>query len=401
EARWRQSGLATRVSRRAPLSVALGVTMAFRRGSQRSGDLVRPAIVGAVVGVLGVVAIMTIDDGLNDALSHPARAGVTWDASVIPIPADRTPTGIAGERVESIESVPVVTDAAIVSRLVSEVNGAGIPVFSVEPTKGSITLTPASGRAPVGEDEAGVGPRTARQLGVHIGDTVSVGPEHRPFRIVGEAFFPTDVHSGFDEGLWLTPKGFEVSQPPLNPDDPRGTRIVAVRFRGGTDPMEGIAEVANAQGGSIASIAPLDVPPELMNLRDVRSLPRLLAVFLALLAAAAVAYVLAASVRRRRRDFATLRAMGMTPAGTRFILNMQGTAIAVLGLLLGIPFGVAIGRIGWRLVTTRVPLEFVAPVALASILLLIPAAIVLVNVLAAWPGRGAARLRPAEVLHAE
>jgi len=398
----RQSALTERASRVAPLTVGLGITMAFRRGSRRSGDLVRPAIVGAVVGILGVVATMTIDRGLNDALTHPARAGVTWDASVAPLPADLTEAGVSDERIGSIGRAPLVAGTAVVSRLVSEVNGTGVPVFSVRSGKGTISLTSASGRAPAGDNEAAVGPRTATQLGVGTGDTVAVGSRGWQVRIVGEAFFPTDVHAGFDEGLWLTPGGFDSATPPAAVGDPNGPeRTVAVRFRPGTDVTAGIDQVVRAQGGSIAGIAPADVPPELSNLREVRVLPRLLAGVLALLAAAAVAYVLADSVRRRRRDLATLRAMGMTPGGARAILNMQGTAIGLVGLALGVPLGVAAGRIGWRLVTARVPLQFVGPLALVSTLLLVPAAIALVNLLAIWPGRRAARLRPAEILRAE
>lgn len=132
-----------------------------------------------------------------------------------------------------------------------------------------------------------------------------------------------------------------------------------------------------------------------------RTLPRILAAFLAVFAAAAVALVLDASVRRRRRDFATLRALGMTRGGTRAILNMQGTAIAVVGLVVGVPLGVALGRIACRLVTERVPLDFVGPLALAAVVVLAVGALVVVNLLAVLPGRRAARLRPAEVLRAE
>ena len=59
------------------------------------------------------------------------------------------------------------------------------------------------------------------------------------------------------------------------------------------------------------------------------------------------------------------------------------------------------GRLGWRLVTERVPLDFVSPLALAALVVLPPLAMALVNLLAIWPGRRAARLRPAEVLRAE
>jgi len=80
---------------------------------------------------------------------------------------------------------------------------------------------------------------------------------------------------------------------------------------------------------------------------------------------------------------------------------MQGTAIALVGLVLGAPLGMAVGRIGWRIVTSRVPLGFVGPLAIVPLLVLAPAALATVNVLALWPGHRASRLHPAEVLRAE
>jgi ABC-type lipoprotein release transport system permease subunit len=143
------------------------------------------------------------------------------------------------------------------------------------------------------------------------------------------------------------------------------------------------------------------VPLELSNLRNVRILPRLLMGFLALLAAAAVAHVLATSVRRRRRDFAMLRALGMTRRSTRSIINLQGTAIAIAGLVIGIPAGMIVGQSGWHLIADRVPLRFVHPVALLAIIVVVPAALAVVNLLALAPGRRASHLNPAEVLHTE
>lgn len=398
----RRSALATRLTPVAPLTVGLGATMALRRGADRSSELVRPVLVGAVVGVLGVVATMTMNRGLDDALANPARAGVAWDATAIPLSSDLTETGINPARLESIGALPQVAGTAVVSRRVSEVNGTGVPIFSLQPGVGEVALTSTAGRTPAGDDEGAIGPRTADQLGVGIGDIISVGSRHQQVRIVGQALFPADVHAGFDEGLWLAPNAFNAMDPPSAPDDPGATgHMIAIRFRPGADPGAALAEVARAQDGSLTDIVPVEVPPELTNLRNVRTLPRLLATFLAVFAAAAVALVLGASVRRRRRDFATLRALGMTRGGTRAILNMQGTAIAVVGLVIGVPLGVALGRIAWRLVTERVPLDFVGPLALAAVLVLAVGALVVVNLLAVLPGRRAAQLRPAEVLRAE
>jgi len=376
--------------------------MALRPGGDRSSGFIRPALVGAVVGILGIVGTMTIDRGLNEALANPARAGVAWDATLTPAPSDRTETGVNQSRLDSIGALPDVAAVGVVSRLVSQVNGAGVPVFSVQPSVGSIALVSTSGRAPSGDDEAAIGPQTARQLNVDIGDMITVGSLQHRVRIVGQALFPADVHAGFDEGLWLTPNGLQSIEPPVFPDDFTGPdRSIAIRFRPGLDTGDAIAALQANQGESIAGIAPVEVPPELTNLENVRTLPRLLAGFLALLAMAAVAHLLATSVRWRRRDLATLRALGMTRGGARSVLTMQGTAVALVGLTVGIPLGVAVGRTGWRLITSRVPLSFVGPIALVSILVLVPAALAIVNLLAVWPGHAAARLRPAEVLRAE
>jgi len=398
----RQSTLASGLSRTAPLKVALASTMAFGQRGNSTRHVARSATVGAVIGVLGVVGTMTLDRGLSDALAHPARAGVSWDATVTPTPADRTETGVVSSRISSIRGLPPVADAAGIIRLVTEVNGSGVPVFAIQPDGGSIALVSTSGRPPVRDGEAAIGPETARQLHVRPGDTISVGSRNRRVQLVGEALFPADVHAGFDEGVWLTSGDFGLMEPPAAPDDPKAAdRVIAVRFRSGSDARAAIAEVARAQGTSIAGIAPVEVPPELMNLRNVRTLPRLLAGFLALLAAAAVAHVLSTSVHRRRRDFATLRALGMTGGGTRAILYLQGGAIAIVGLLVGIPLGLAAGRIGWRLVTMRVPLRFVGPVPLVALVILVPAAVGIASLLGVWPGRRLTRLRPAEELRSE
>ena len=55
----------------------------------------------------------------------------------------------------------------------------------------------------------------------------------------------------------------------------------------------------------------------------------------------------------------------------------------------------------WRWVAVATPLLYVAPLALAAIMLAVPASLVLANALAAWPARRAAGVRPAEVLRTE
>ncbi|MCU1464250.1 MAG: transporter permease [Actinomycetia bacterium] len=398
----RASGLGARVRESAPLTVGLGVTMAFPRGRDRKSAPVRPALIGAMVGVLGVVGATTIDHGLREALTHPERAGVTWDAAVTPKPVDQIGADVTRSRINAIASVSEVSGVAVVGRQVSEAAGtAGVQIFAVTPKLGSVELETTKGSAPRADDEAAIGPQTARVLGVKVGDTITVGSLARRVHLVGEALFPSDVHASFDEGIWLTPKTFATIDPDTQAVELNRSVVVAVRFVDGANKPAAFTRLTQAEGDSVASITPPDVPLELSNLRNVRILPRLLMGFLALLAAAAVAHVLATSVRRRRRDFAMLRALGMTRRSTRSIINLQGTAIAIAGLVIGIPAGMIVGQSGWHLIADRVPLRFVHPVALLAIIVVVPAALAVVNLLALAPGRRASHLNPAEVLHTE
>jgi ABC-type antimicrobial peptide transport system permease subunit len=106
-------------------------------------------------------------------------------------------------------------------------------------------------------------------------------------------------------------------------------------------------------------------------------------------------------VRRRRHELAVLRALGLTRGQTRLVVVTQATLLAVIGLAFGIPLGVAAGRTLWRAATGMAPLAYHTPAALWALVLIAPLALVVANLLAAWPGRRAARLRTAEILRTE
>jgi ABC-type lipoprotein release transport system permease subunit len=400
-------GVAAWVRRVAPVTVGLGTTMAFEREQRRGSVAVAPALLAAVVGVLGVVGTIQIDQGLDDALDHPERAGVTWDSTVSPLDPDVTDTGLAPDLTDQVVGAPDVVDTAVIDRALVDVDGTGIPTFAVRPPEGAagtaITLAVTDGRGPRAPGEAAIGPHTAEQLGVVVGDEVRLGEEDEPVRVVGEALFPSDVHSEFDEGLWITQPDLLAAAPKPEAGDFESAigRAVAVDFRSGADVEAATAHLGELLGDRVADVSTAEVPPELTNLKNVRTLPVVLAIFLAVLAVAALSHVLLTSARRRRRDFAVLRALGMTRRGGRVVLNSQGTAIGLVGLLVGVPLGIAAGRTGWDWVAESVPLQAVAPFAAGAVVLLVPVALVLANAVALWPGRRVARLRPAQVLRSE
>ena len=75
-----------------------------------------------------------------------------------------------------------------------------------------------------------------------------------------------------------------------------------------------------------------------------RALP-VLGSFLALVGVGAVGHTLVTSVRRRRREVAVLRALGMTGRQARGVIATRASVLALVGLLLGArPVGGAAAR---------------------------------------------------------
>jgi ABC-type antimicrobial peptide transport system permease subunit len=83
------------------------------------------------------------------------------------------------------------------------------------------------------------------------------------------------------------------------------------------------------------------------------------------------------------------------------VVTTQATVLALIGLVFGVPLGIALGRTLWRVVAGSTPLAYHPPVAAGALLLVGPLALVAANLLAAWPGQRAARLRAGQVLRTE
>jgi ABC-type antimicrobial peptide transport system permease subunit len=108
-----------------------------------------------------------------------------------------------------------------------------------------------------------------------------------------------------------------------------------------------------------------------------------------------------ASVRRRSRDLALLKTLGFTSRQLASVVAWQATVVVVLGLVVGVPVGIALGRWLWLLFASEIYAIPRATVPVVSLVCVGLVALVLANVIAALPGRLAARTRTALVLRAE
>jgi predicted lysophospholipase L1 biosynthesis ABC-type transport system permease subunit len=106
-------------------------------------------------------------------------------------------------------------------------------------------------------------------------------------------------------------------------------------------------------------------------------------------------------VRRRRRDLALLKTLGFTRGQLAAAVAWQSTVVAVVGLVIGVPLGIAAGRWLWILFARGLSAVPDPVVPAASIVLATVATLVLANLVAAVPGRQAARTPAALMLRAE
>ena len=84
------------------------------------------------------------------------------------------------------------------------------------------------------------------------------------------------------------------------------------------------------------------------SLDELGSVPTFVVGFLLLLGTAVLAVLLTTGMRGARRDLAVLRTIGFTRGQSTTTLLVQAGTAALLGSLLALPFGLALGRWAWR-----------------------------------------------------
>jgi hypothetical protein len=383
-----------------PVPVVVGTRFALEPGRGRSAVPVRPALVGSVVGVLGVVAAFTFADGVSEAAGNPARFGQTFSMAAF-LGYNDQELGDSRQVVDLARDDPSVTGVVDARSAVAEIGTARTTLYSYDGAGGDpVDMVLTDGRAPESAEEIVLGPAVADDLGLGVGDQLAAvgtaGP--RELTLVGIGFTPEGPHNSYSNGGWVSGDGYAGLF-----GDGFKFHFLLVALDDGADAPAAMASLN--QAATDAGFGPVFglpiTPQEVADIGQVTALPRFLAAFLALLAMGAIGHALATAVRRRRHDIAVLRALGMTRRQSRWVVVVQATVLALVGLALGIPLGVALGRVLWQVVADFTPLQYSPPVALVALAVIGPAALVLANLLAAWPGRTVARLRIGAVLRTE
>ena len=127
----------------------------------------------------------------------------------------------------------------------------------------------------------------------------------------------------------------------------------------------------------------------------------MLGALLAFLAAATLVHTLLSSVRRRRHELAVLEALGFVRRQVWFTLMWETTTLVSLALLIGLPLGALIGRFAWGVFAVEAGRSVRTAGGLVPLLLTIPIALLVANLIATIPAWLATRTRPAVALRAE
>ena len=381
-------------------AVSLGASFAVDPGGtgrSRAGSLATVAAIA--LGVAAVLAVTTLDWSRAHLTSTPRLYGAA--AELV-----NESNGMFGvdETVERTVATPGV-EAVSTQLMINDdtMPATGTRMAEVEPEAFETTLGGArppvsDGRYPEGPDEVALGRATAEDLGVGIGDDVSIaaldGSNTVTLHVTG-----TVVTWGDDDAT----HGFIVTVPTLRslicpgaaPDD---CNLTADVFADVTDDAAGEAARATLLDRGFQRVFP---PGSVDRLGEIGAIPAYLAGFLCILAAAAMLHQLTITLRRRRQDLAVARALGLTARRAASALTWQAMLTGIAGVTLGAMVGAIGGPLVWRITAESVGVQTVTrfPVVGIPIAALVGAAVaVLVSL---GPRMRAARLPLAATLRAE
>jgi predicted lysophospholipase L1 biosynthesis ABC-type transport system permease subunit len=243
------------------------------------------------------------------------------------------------------------------------IDGRVVPVLGLQRDRGSLEPPTTSGQAITDNGQIELGALTLRQLGKKIGDTVLVGrkPYRRPLTISGTVTLPSfgvaiSEHVSLGQGAMLSEPALLAAQGLSGSGSQSASTIsqaapsaVAIDLVPGTSAAQRAALVhritsANPDGtpgGTYQLRLHHARAAAIVNATQMGGQPLALALGLAAAAMLSLALTVLTSVRRRRRELALLKTLGMTRRQLRAIVAWQTTLTLLIALVVGVPLGVA------------------------------------------------------------
>ena len=390
---------AGRWSRGLPLTGHAGLAIG-RGGRDGIAATGRTAAFGSAIALTAGLVAATLIGSLGPLRSHAERFGQTWDARV---GNAASAEGAANDR-RRVLAEPGVTDAAVMSGAPVDVSGRQVWAFGFESLKGDLgPPPPLAGRLPNADDEVAVGLRILRSLDLSVGDKlVGVtspvdGSDVPPLKIVGVVALPSGMRETTEsgkvgDGLLLTIGAFRKHLGDAN------NQAGLVRFNRAMPRDDVLRRLeADFPGGIVMTVPPEDIE----NLSRIRRTPVVLAGLIGAMAVAALAHALLTAVRRRRREFGVLRALGFTRGQVSSAVAWHATLLVGGAVLVAVPLGIVAGRWAWRVVTAQLAVESAPVVPWIPLVLCVVGWLASANLVALIPGRSVTRVEVADALRAD
>ena len=286
-------------------------------------------------------------------------------------------------RVQGVADASPITEGSSMLPL----HGKRVPTVLVgfDPGRRGGPWALSSGRAPRALGEIAVDRVLADEHGLRVGARMPF--RGKQLRIVGL----TSGTSGFMTPLVFTTRATANA---LN-EQPGTATLVLVTPASGVAPSMVAKAVNRAVPGVSARLSSAVAANDRTLLVGAFSGPLTAMIAIAsIVAVTVIAMSVYAEVRERSREYATLKAIGMAKRGVLRLVAVDASAVAVLGLALGIGFAVA----ATRLVAILAP-KYLIVLTLRDVITLAAAAVAFALLAALAPGRFLARLDPATALH--
>jgi len=366
----------------------VGIRFALTRRRDERGS-VAANLAGVALTVAGGIAAITFATSLDRLVAEPERWGNDYDLAF-----GSGVQEISDEIRRALDADPDVDALTVYSAGQARAGGTTLGVVGMEQVSGDSAPPVTAGRLPASEDEIGLGRLTAEELSVGVGDELVLDGVSgaRGFVVTGLVVLPNVA------GVDGVGKGGLVSMGALRTlDDSIGGGTAVVGLRPGAAP--GAAERLSSLTGMMTG--PPSLPPPIITVARVRSVPFVLAALLGGLGALSLAHVMLTSVHGRRRDVAVLRAIGADRPWISRAIHWQATVFLAVAVAIALPSGLVVGRRVFIAFADRLGARNEPAVPVFTVAALVVAALVLANAAAALSARRARHLTAAELLHRE
>ncbi len=398
----------------APPSALIGIRNALERGRGRTAVPVSSALVGAVLAVAVLCGTAVFGASLTHLTSTPAQYGQAFDAWF-----SANSTGSVAQNDQLLDDLERPGVAAITAGVGGDVsiNGHVVDALAGQSLRGPYMITIIDGRLPAADDEVVLGAKTMRQVGAHVGSTVRVAQSGsssaggatkiRSFRVVGTTVLPPDFNgAALGTGALFTLDGL------VGPVCPSGARnhaclsalLVAdsgaflVRTTPGAQGTTALAALTRDYPFQVNFPHP---PTDLVNFGQAVNFPLIFGLIVVLFGVATLFHMLLSSLNRRRREMGLLKSLGFVRRQIALSVSWQTTTVAAIGIVLGVPLGIAAGRLVWDAFASNLGVVAVPVVTAWVVAAIALGTLVVANLLAAGPALVASRARAASLLKVE